>query len=787
MTADVFAEINNLAILEALDAFNIPYQKSGTGYVIANGDWSRDESFSISVQKNIIKDFWKTDIEGWVFDAIGQLALWFSKEEMSGNTARAETLKAFAAKWLVKLPDVKKEFKRSMKKDEIFENFKDLKLWGYKEDIWRWLLTRWFTYEWIQKNNLTIGEAFKDVGFYDSYFCSEYELKYDDNWRVINDPSNPWSQHPVLLFPCYDEEGNLIGMKIRRVDGKTIFGKKSYWFGKTWLIYGNVNKDTSYICEWEADWIVLQLLWFKNSIGNLWWAHAHKEKIKSLLFESAKVICLYDDDDAGQTAKASLWEVMKRVIFQVDMPIRQDVNGRKLSDVNDLYKAWYDTHAKWKKVFDTAYEVWGTSEQNKVNGQRYVFLDKYLEFYDTRFDRKQETWAIASSMGLTTKELNKMVQDNIILKYEDLCYWYWGKEGHYNTLDESSIILHWWDEPPVLHPSIEKLINNIGGWKVKNTTWLHKSILYKLTHINDVNVPAVILYGAWGSGKGTFINLLSAIFWQENTQIGLGQKDLKSSFDSYEWQKLIVEFKEISSGNTHQDKEILDRIKGIIGEPRITVNSKHQKVKEVDNIAWFHLSSNHPVPIQLDSKHSGNRRFTVIKTWNELNKKMARELNQDIITNEKIIKQYISWLFHEYPEVPKLEYFPDLKNEEKAMLEENCEGVGNQFFEWVEQEYPNVYKIHNKQKKVLLEIYRSDTWDDSYGDKRFTDKNFDNSLSHRYEKKPIKIWWKSCRGYYIRKDKAQKIVMPEGCTGEFSSEEWEKVMHRRDNLNFNNF
>jgi len=39
------------------------------------------------------------------------------------------------------------------------------------------------------------------------------------------------------MFPCMDEYGAVIGMKLRRIDGKTIWGKKSMAVGKTGLIF----------------------------------------------------------------------------------------------------------------------------------------------------------------------------------------------------------------------------------------------------------------------------------------------------------------------------------------------------------------------------------------------------------------------------------------------------------------------------------------------------------------------------------------------------------------------
>jgi hypothetical protein len=69
-------------------------------------------------------------------------------------------------------------------------------------------------------------------------------------------------------------------------------------------------------------------------------------------------------------------------------------------------------------------------------------LDKYLEYYDTTYKRYQKTDNVASSLGMTKKELFQCVQGGSIPQYEDLCYYAGGKKGFYNTLDESLIVAH---------------------------------------------------------------------------------------------------------------------------------------------------------------------------------------------------------------------------------------------------------------------------------------------------------------------------------------------------------
>jgi len=84
---------------------------------------------------------------------------------------------------------------------------------------------------------------------------------------------------------------------------------------------------------------------------------------------------------------------------------------------------------------------------------------------------------------------------------------------------------------------------------------------------------------------------------------------------------------------------------------------------------------------------------------------MAEEMNRVTFENPKTIKQYVNWLYETYPDVPKYTTMEALDNAEKRDLENNCEGVANLFFEWFEKKYPNVWKITNKEKNLLLNMY----------------------------------------------------------------------------------
>jgi len=60
--------------------------------------------------------------------------------------------------------------------------------------------------------------------------------------------------------------------------------------------------------------------------------------LKSKLFDTDKILCLYDNDTAGLKGKKDLAGDMGRMIFTVDFPLREDSKGKTLSDINDFYR-----------------------------------------------------------------------------------------------------------------------------------------------------------------------------------------------------------------------------------------------------------------------------------------------------------------------------------------------------------------------------------------------------------------------------------------------------------------
>ncbi len=750
-----FEKINNLPVLEVLDKLNIPYVKNGNNYVLLKENWQKDTSFSIDINKNIITDFGKTWIHGSLFDFIWQYCFWFSYEDMRNNEIRSEVLQFCEEKWLIQLEKKNFVFKKSLTSQELLEKFEELKLNGFKQVIAQFLVKRWVDPKWIEKNQLRIWEVFANIWYYDNYFTTEFETYKDENWEWVVQEGDTPKNVGVFLFPCYDEKHNIIWCKIRRVDNKTIRWVKSIAVWKTGVIREwNIHRDMILV-EWETDYIIIKIMWYDNVIWNLAWVRWAVRQIKELLFQCDNIYCLYDKDWPWLAGLESLQDNLNRLLLTIDFPIKEDSKWYRITDINDLYKSWYNKKKHWDELLKNAKKINNAMEEFAWD---FIFLRKNLEYFDTKYKIFQEDTKIAKFMWISTKDLFRLVSEKKIPTFEDLCYLEGGKQWFYNLLDEKNIIKYNIKYESKIHPHIDYLIKNIAWHKKINYEWLHKAILYKLTHINDVNVPAVILYWPWGSGKWTFITLLEKMFWEENTLRNLKQRDLESAFDSYTWNKLIVEFQEIISWNTFQDKKILDRIKSLVGEKYITVNAKFRQAKTIENIAWFHFSSNHPVPIQLDSGESWNRRFTIIKTWTKLNDKIAYELNTKILKEDKYVQEYVNWLFDTYTNVPNMTNFPALDNDEKRNLELSCESSTNLFFKWVEAEFPYIIKINKKQKNILLDKYCAETGEDRY-DVKFKDKNFDNGLSHRVVKKTVRLWDKTYVWYEIQKTKKELEII----------------------------
>jgi len=388
----------------------------------------------------------------------------------------------------------------------------------------------------------------------------------------------------------------------------------------------------------------------------------------------------------------------------------------------------------------------------------YIFLEKYHCIYDTKFDLIRDNNQVYMNTWLKPKDIREQIWEWNIKTYNDLCYSYEDQLWNYNLLKRETIIEKWIIDPcyePKLHPLIEKLFYSLCWWNDENINYLHNAVLHKYKNIDDVFMPCVIFHGTWWSGKNTFINLLSSIFGEENTQV-LDWKSLKSNFSPYTWKKIIVSFDEVESNWYDNKSAILTYLKSVVFAPKISIEEKFQKRMTINNIAWFFLLSNSSMPIVLDEKDKWNRRFTVIRSniklnetyWELLYKITQKKTKESII----IIQEYLQRLEKTFWKTSEKRVLC-LQNEEKRDLEEKSETVGNLFFERFENKYPKIKRITVQRFNNLLYEYREFIWDNTDPfDDRYKPKYFNLWLGLRYKQKIVNFDWVSYRMYVIQKE-----------------------------------
>lgn len=387
-------------------------------------------------------------------------------------------------------------------------------------------------------------------------------------------------------------------------------------------------------------------------------------------------------------------------------------------------------------------DVFYNNLEEKYNSMEwtYVYIKSISKYYWIENKRFLSVSDMCHNNMISSKEVVALRQFWLVQTYDDLTYKFWWEKSKFNLLDENIILKP--SNTPILHNDIDELINNVCWWNVENIEYLHKSIYYKYLNINDVNIPAIIFHWAWWSGKWTLISLLETIYWKENVLKNLWQRDLLWNFDTYKWKKIIVEFAEISTWNRLNDLKIINKLKNIIWSNVIQVNDKWISSYEIDNIAWFFITSNSNMPIKLDSKESWNRRFNVIKSKTKLNR---GEFINKTIRDKKIVSDYLAWLESNYWEVKHYKKLNTLENEDKKLLEDLSQDESNNFWDWLINQQPELVwnNIKNEDIQSLLKEYCE------IFNKNFLDVSkyfWDNS---RYERKKVRIWEKTYMGVKI--------------------------------------
>lgn len=326
----------------------------------------------------------------------------------------------------------------------------------------------------------------------------------------------------------------------------------------------------------------------------------------------------------------------------------------------------------------------------------------------------------------------------------------------YNLFSRDLLLPIW--ENNILDKNISFLLNKISWWD-ENKEYLEKLILYKYYHPTDYTIPALILHWNWWIGKWQFCKMLWNIFWwPEYCALWLWQEALTGSFSYYKWDKLIVEFSEIYSHDTHQDKIVMNKLKNIIWQSKITVNEKFKIPYVINNPALFIITSNYEKPVHFDA-WTWNRRFSVIKSIEpKMTVKEWYNVN-NAINDTEILKNFLCYLDNKWWDVIRpLKWIRSLENEDKKALTQASMSDAQRFWKRLSDNHYDDKILW----KDLIEWPTNWFWvtDDSFYIKNFIKDNpdIDNyqlkkwlSKECPFPKKSIRSEWKIWYWIYVNR------------------------------------
>jgi len=298
---DIFQEIKKLSLKELMDATLWAGRKEWTNVVY------RDP---ITKEKTPSLAYYSED-RGW-------FSFWPSKWwdiidfiMYVYNIDKWAAINWFKKTYQIKDEEEKQEIIKQPKHEELWKEFNSFKMKTSSLIFSKWLWTRWV------QDKRKADEVLKELWIFKWLF-----LKTD-------------TYADVIIFPCMDHNKKIIWAKLRKSDWTKFWTVKSKTIkdSKTWLIYSDLDiTKTVYICEWEADYVILKILWFKNVVWNLWWAASNVKMIWKLLIEVKEIVSFYDQDSAWLNRTKLIQESLSWNVILPKFPKKK----KKKIDVNDL-------------------------------------------------------------------------------------------------------------------------------------------------------------------------------------------------------------------------------------------------------------------------------------------------------------------------------------------------------------------------------------------------------------------------------------------------------------------
>lgn len=145
---------------------------------------------------------------------------------------------------------------------------------------------------------------------------------------------------------------------------------------------------------------------------------------------------------------------------------------------------------------------------------------------------------------------------------------------------------------------------------------------------------ALLLQGAYGSGKSYFVNVLQAIMGDLVTN--LDPTAIAGRFTGWAHGSIVVAIEEIRISGTNK-YEVLDRMKPFITNSTVQIEEKGRDHRTVPNFTSYMMLTNHKDAIPLTE---GDRRYCVIFGRVQSEEQLFRELG-----GERAAEEYFSRLF----------------------------------------------------------------------------------------------------------------------------------------------
>ena len=191
--------------------------------------------------------------------------------------------------------------------------------------------------------------------------------------------------------------------------------------------------------------------------------------------------------------------------------------------------------------------------------------------------------------------------------------------GYFNTFLPSRMM---WPKAHAdkLNSKLNELLSSLAP-EAGDRYYLEQWLSYLVRNPGQTG-SALILQGIQGSGKGTLMDLLNAIYGAYARTIQ--NKDLENDFNSWLEEKLLICGEEMSSGNVNNKTKVMNALKHYVSGKSMTINRKGVPQYTSYICARWILFSNAKKPLIMEPSE---RRYSVIKSLNKLPPALGDELS----------------------------------------------------------------------------------------------------------------------------------------------------------------